>query len=190
MSGFAIRLNLSGQDKESLERGDNVYPGWYLAELKDVFEDQNKPNTVFRFAVVGGAMDGFTVSYWLPSPDSVEDNKRARAGRRVALVAKRLGLLNDADYGQPSVEKSWLDALHTQVFLHVTKAKDGFVGIAYDGIYPLDDDKLPKEFPKELEQHRRAKVGAAAGGPGPGQGNGPPAMPNAEAEEEDEFAGL
>jgi hypothetical protein len=181
-------LDLRNKDEESVERSDSVTPGWHLAELIDIFDDANKPNTVFRFKVLAGECEGLIVRYWLPDPDCVDEDKRKRAENRAALIAKRLGLLDAADYGQAEVEKSWLDALHTQVFLHVTKAKDSnFVGISYDGVFPLDYDKLPKEFPEGLKQYCRPKGAVAAGGTGQGRKDRPAAIA---APAEDEFADL
>jgi hypothetical protein len=188
VSDFTLRLDLRGKDEESVERGDNVTLGWHLAELIDVYDDA-KSNTVLKFKVLAGECEGLVSNYWLPDPDCVEEDKRKRAEHRVMLIAKRLGLLEPADYGQAEIEKSWLDALHTQVFLHVTKAKDSsFVGIAYDGIFPLDHDKLPKEFPEGLRQYCRPKADVVAVGPAQGPKDQPAATAAAPAE--DEFADL
>lgn len=148
-------LDLTGLTEDDLERGGSVEAGWYRTIVTDAFEDAKNPGTiVLKFAVVGGPFDKYEIVERLFHPDNSEDAEKAKvAGRRMALFAKRLGLLGTADFGQ-AVRLDWSNALGREVALKVIKRKykdkngndrDG-VNVDFAGIYQLTDERVPAEM--------------------------------------------
>lgn len=186
-----IRLNLSGDSAETVDRGGQLAPGWCLAELEDVHEDDDKHQVVFKFKIVDGAgvnNPGMTTSYWLPDPEAAEDAKLKKAVERAKMVALRLGAISEGDFGQEEVEPDWFGAMGKQFFVQIAEpAKDQtFVGIAYSGIYPLDywgtkeapakdpksgkEKQLPRNFPVDLGKYRQAAGGGTVNANGSAAG--------------------
>ncbi|HZT79598.1 MAG TPA: hypothetical protein VFA26_05235 [Gemmataceae bacterium] len=195
---ITFRVDLQGTETlDALESGDGPPPGWHRARLEDVFEDKDRQGVVvFQYKGVGGIADGRAIFDRLTDPDACDDPKKAEvAGRRLRLLAKRLGLLTETDCGRSDVEKTWYDALGKEVVLHVTRraykdTKTGedkeAVGVDFAGVYPLDypPDKLPKSCPAEarvLFAAAAAASGATASNPArplPAAANGPAVKPS------------
>jgi hypothetical protein len=191
-------LDLTGETPETIEAGSQVPPGWYHNRVEDVYEDEKNPGgTVFKYKTLGGnggAWDARYIFDRLGSPAAADSENGAEfLRRRTKLLAKRLGLLDDACIragGQ--VELDWHDAIGREVVLHIAKRsyderdkttgqrtgnRRETVGVAFDGVYPVGGypaDKLPRDCPTDMRQL------ISGGGPAPAAPS-TPAAPAARA---------
>jgi hypothetical protein len=179
-----FRVDLTNDTEEGIERGARADVGWYYAKLKDAFEDEASNKLVLKFQIVGGPFDGSHESYYLADPEYADASKRDEAARRVKMIAGRIGVITEADFGKNYAEqeapRTWLDFLGEPYFIHVEESKqteeqkrtgkDPYRGIGYSGIYPLNyfgtetqpaadargkPVKLPKDWPAELNVYRK-----------------------------------
>jgi hypothetical protein len=183
-----FNLDLGNDTEERIEAGDRPGAGWYIAELEDVWEDEQNQGVVqFKYKIlssVAGQWDGRALFDRINDPEMAESEDAAKnARRRIKLLAKRLGLIGQDEYGKSDVQKSWLDARGTRVLLEVRKRswKDKatgepweMTGIDFAGVYPLDHplDKL-KSFPAELRGVLQGGAGAPAARATPGANPAP-----------------
>lgn len=174
---MGFRIDLTNDTEETVERGDQPGPGWYLAKLEDVYEDVAKAGaTVLKFKIAVGEYEGRTQFDRLFDPNLADDEKAKKSTQRIKMVAHRLGLIGEGDYGGEA-EIDFVNAIGWEGFLRIeTNKNSGYTGIAYNGIFPLDypKDKFPKDFPEDMNGLRtgpdKAPVpekkgrGAASGG--------------------------
>jgi hypothetical protein len=194
-------VDLAGETVESIESGTQTPPGWYSAKLEDVFEDERNPGVVvFKYKVLGGnggVWTGRCIFDRVGDPDAAEGEAAATfVRRRVLLLARRLGLLDDdriAAGGQPAL--SWYDAIGKEVVLDVrrrsydekdraTGQKTGnrreTVSVDFAGVYPVGGhslDKLPKDCPTDARQ----LIGGGRPAPGTPAARSAPAAPRTQA---------
>ena len=190
MAKFTV--DLSEDTPDTLDRGRGVDPGWYRCDLDDVYDDSKTGATVFEYKVLEPAKWKGTKIF-----DRVSDPEQAdREGaanmimRRVKLLGSRLGLLKADACGQQT-ELDFMDAIGQQVVVQVEhrkyKDKEGndreINSVKFDGVYPVDHEKIPEAARKVLGlPPARVKEGAAAGAAGGGNGSGrkPPLSPAAQ----------
>jgi hypothetical protein len=180
-------IDLTGDTPETIEAGTQTPPGWYHARLEDIYDDEKTAGVVvFKYKVLsgnGGAWTGRYVFDRVGDPDAAEgENAADFIRRRIKLLAKRLGLLDDERIkagGQ--AELTWYAALNKEVVLNVkrrsydekdraTGQKTGnrreIVGVDFAGVYPIGYplDKLPKDCPTDMRRLISA-TGSADTGP-------------------------
>lgn len=180
--GFALDFS-SDDDLDKIDRGNSVEPGWYRAVLTDTSEDKNG-NQSMEWTVKGGASDGSKVFDTLVNPSNPETEKGQKfCAQRAKLYASRLGLLKGEELGQSSVELDWMQAIGGEYVLNL--ALDSYsdqqgnkrekVKPKFDGVFPLDHEKIPDAVRKALSLPPARKKGGAP----PTAGNTTPAAPPA-----------
>jgi hypothetical protein len=204
--GLNLELDLTEtKTREQAEAGDQVPVGWYLADLDDCNEDSsNNGQFVFEFVARGGLYDGKKLFYRFMDPREIEDEKKKRtATNRVQMLASRLGLIREDQFGQPGVTIDFDKAIGRRVVVHVkeqvfdqrdesgnkTGDKRHFTGIDYSGVYPVDHPKIPKEVRESLKLGP-ARAEDKATTAGNGSSNGTPPSPTAAPQTADAFADL
>lgn len=150
-----IDLDLTGTDEQEVEASGTLDPGWYAVMVDDVHEDQKNPGTVlFRFKVTEGPRAGGKIGDRLFHPDNAPDLDKAKTAKtRMALFAKRLGLIGSDAFGT-QVSLNWSDAVGREAVIKVEKRsytdKDGVrqetVSVAFAGLFHPSDDRVPAEL--------------------------------------------
>lgn len=141
-------LDITNEDPEQLDRGNQLNPGWYRAMLDNVTPDVEHPGTlVFTFQIVGGPFDGVKKQKRLFDPvNSRDTNSAKKLSQQRITWAKRLGLIDNTAAGQ-RVRIDWQAAVGQQAAIKVVneKGQDGVVrpGIEWAGVFPLTDERVP-----------------------------------------------
>lgn len=154
-------FDLTTTTADEVERGGTLPPGWYLACVSDLEEDGLTHALKFTFTVAAGPYRGafVTDTLWHPANATDEKKRKITQNRRV-LFASRLGLLAASDFGKAGVRVKWTDAIGKRVWLSVDNREydkrdqhgrpTGQKGVAsnlkFDGIYPVDSDKVPADI--------------------------------------------
>src|SRR5262245_43311212 len=107
----AFELDIEGLDEGNLEGRGHVPPGKYHGEILDVSEDHESRShcLVFKLGVLAGTVAGVAGA---TLHERLYLTEKART--RVALFARRLGLIGPADFGQRKTI-NWADAISKQV---------------------------------------------------------------------------
>lgn len=164
-------------DERKTEAGGKMPPGWYLAKVFDIFPDSANDCTKLEYEITAGPYAGKKVSDTLWDPNSSEDEDgRNKAIQRLKMVAMRIGAIADGEtkvrfpkaVGNPVIlqlvreQKRKCESCDIPPPKRVRKCPscsgkisyvdvpDGFVNPKYDGVYPLDHDKVPDEVRQQL----------------------------------------
>jgi hypothetical protein len=134
-------------DDDEIERGGNPPPGWYKARVVEVTPNfENGSIRLVYEIITPDEFAGRKVFDTMWDPSHAKDDQAAkRTQQRHLLVAKRIGI------GPPKEECQgrgcdivWADAEDREVFLRVT-LRDSFLQPEYDGIYGVDDARVPEQ---------------------------------------------
>jgi hypothetical protein len=200
----AFELDLTDvQSPEQLEAGPMVAPGWYRAIINDYYEDDNKEDDrVFEILIQGGTHDGRKLFYRFTRPEHYEDEKKAKtAKRRIGMLASRLGLVKQDDFGKVT-SVDFDAAINREIVIEVITDSydvvDEITGatvkktsnkISYAGIFPLDHPDISDEnrVALKLPPARPKATGATVPAT---NANGQPALAGTATGGADPFAGL
>lgn len=184
---MGFRVDLSQETANTIEAGSTCPAGFHRAVVDDTFMEDSSGDQIFEFHVVSGSGRGSVVRERLFNPDNSGDEKQQkRSLTRVKLFANRLGLVKSEDFGKPDVELDFLQAIGKEVVIeaiHKPGDKGVFVNTQWDGIYPLDSEKIPAAVRAALglptlPAHASAAAanaeanGSAGKGKGGGRGKG------------------
>jgi hypothetical protein len=156
MAKFTV--DLSEDTPDTLDRGRDVEPGWYKCALEDVFDDTKSGATVFEHRILEGKYKNARIFDRINDPAlATKDNAADVIMRRVKLLAVRLGLLKADACGQQK-ELDFVDAIGSTVVVHVEHRKyqdaqgnnKEITSVKFDGVYPLDHEKIPEAVRKAL----------------------------------------
>src|SRR5262249_59305060 len=138
------------------------------------YDDTKSGATVFEYKVLEGKYRGAKIFDRINDPTlATKDNAADMILRRVKLLGSRLGLLK-ADACGHQKELDFEDAIGQKVVVHVERRKyqdaqgndKEITSVKFDGIYPLDHEKIPEVVRKELQlppaRKKEGKDGAAA----------------------------
>jgi hypothetical protein len=166
-----FNVDLTQDTADSIDRGRDVAPGWYKCALDNVYDDTKTGATVFEYKVLEGKYRGAKVFDRISDPTwATNENATAMIMRRVKLLGNRLGLLKADAYGQQK-ELDFMDAIGQTVVVQVEHRKyvdaqgndKEIDSVKFDGVYPLDHEKIPEPVRKELQlPPAKKKEGAAA----------------------------
>jgi hypothetical protein len=149
---ITFELDLRGTTEKDIER-DSVPPGKFHVVVTNVEEGPADQTAclVFKLEVVTGTTDavGAVMSERLFMTEKTK--------KRVALFARRLGLVGTSDFGK-QVAVDWSQAIGKQAVVEVTEEeyekKDGSKGkasrVTFSGIWETDDERV-KDVPKDLK---------------------------------------
>lgn len=149
--GFELEFDYTEEDAQNLESGTVRQPGWFQAAVHDVSEEDEKGFWEIHYRVTAGPFRGSTIKDRLWKPEHAADTeKAASAEKRIKLVLKRLGVLNET-FGRKRI--SLADCIGKECWLKLSersyKTSDGrpatAVNVEWAGIYPLDDERVPAE---------------------------------------------
>jgi hypothetical protein len=148
----SFELDLEGLDEGNLEGRGRVAPGKYHVEVLDVNEDHDSrtPCLVFKLGVLAGTVEGVAGGTMY---ERLYLSEKART--RVALFARRLGLIGPSDFGQRKTI-NWADAISRQAVVEVVEEeftkKDGTKSksskLAFAGIFDVNDPRVA-DVPKD-----------------------------------------
>ncbi|MDE2102276.1 MAG: hypothetical protein KGL39_33835 [Patescibacteria group bacterium] len=164
-------------DAQKTEAGGKIPAGWYLAKVFDIFPDSANDCVKLEYEITHGPYAGKKVNDTLWDPNASDDQEKAKKSRqRLQLVALRVGAIADGEtkirftnaIGNPVVlhlvqqQERKCDSCDEDPPKSVRKCPscggkivwrdvpNGFVNPAYDGVYPLDHEKLTDEVRKQL----------------------------------------
>ena len=188
-------------DEQKVEAGGKLPPGWYLAVVDDIFPDPANPCLKVIYKITHGPYAGKqpTDTIWDPAASDTPDKAKS-AKARMNLVGGRIGARDEGTtrfnwlrcIGNAVVlemahkQKRWCNKCDTErdekgiqkcpqcgEKLSWKDDPSSFVNVAYDGVYPLDHEKLGDAVRRELgiTVPRRIKGPAAGGATGGGQAN-------------------
>jgi hypothetical protein len=166
-------LDLTDIAEEDVERGTNVPAGYNYVRVKDTYEDhKNTDARVFEWEVLfDGPYRKSLIYDRLFDPSSASDPDKALAMRkRIAIYAKRLGLLSSDAFGK-RVPINWTVAIGRECVLKTkersytdpeTGEKKITIGVEFAGIYAIDDERVPEEVRKRIAHIRSGSNGSVA----------------------------
>jgi hypothetical protein len=167
---MTVELDFTSDSWDGIESGSRVPEGWYRCVVADTFDDpKNEGAIVLRYQVAAGPWRGCSIEEKLFSPELSFDADKARiAATKLKMRAKRLGLIRPEDMGK-RVAIEWPNAIGRECWLCVHarqyEGKDKQMHTAtepkFDGVYALDDERVPVEV--------------RTGKPAPANGAGPAA---------------
>jgi hypothetical protein len=138
-------LDLGSFTKDSDLEGTRVPPGKYHVQVLDVRQDGEgrTPCLAFKLAVLAGEHQGLTFQERLYFSD------KDGAKRRVALFARRLGLVRPEDLGK-KVTIDWQRAVGRDFVAEVVEEtyekRDGSKGtsskLAFNGLFDCSDERV------------------------------------------------
>jgi hypothetical protein len=171
--GFSVDMS-DFESPEDVEAGSSIVPDWYKCEVLDVSDDPKGGAIQWQFKVLEGAYRGAVIRDRLMDPSTgADDGKVKKLTQRCSMYLKRLEIIKPEDYGS-MVDPEWEEAIGRQCWLkvvaHEYDATDRTTGqktgvkiqttqIAFDGVYAIDDERVP------AVKAALAKAGA------PGKGN-------------------
>src|SRR5262249_21894760 len=172
MAKFTV--DLTEDTPDTLDRGRDVEPGWYKCDLDDVYDDSKSGATIFEYKVLEGKYKGAKIFDRINDPSlATKDNAADMIMRRVKLLGSRLGLLKAHACGHQQ-GLDFVDAIGQTVVVYVEHRKyqdhqgndKEINSVKFDGIYPLDHEKIPEAVRKELQlppaRKKEGKDGVAA----------------------------
>lgn len=153
-------LNLKTRKSlDELDRPTQAEAGWHKAKITDTDQDDNGTE-VLKLTIVGGPSDGCQLTFKMKNPEGCDDEKTSRAAAsRMEAIASRLGLITEADLGNPAFQLQFAKAMYKEVVAEVENhafpdSKTGQMRngtqLTYLGIYPLDHEKIPDAVRKSM----------------------------------------
>jgi hypothetical protein len=153
---FKQEIDLSDITPEQAEASLRLPADWYRAVVHDVLEDaKNQGTLIIEYEVTHGPFRGSKITDRVWSPDGAKTPEAAKKTlTRQIMVAKRLGLISEADFGKSGVTIDWPDAVGREVVIHTrireymdTKGgKQESCELTFDGVYQPTDERIPAKF--------------------------------------------